>query len=760
MIQHFIKIAFRNFRKYKAFSILNVSALAIGMAGAMLLLIWIQHQLSIDQFHEKKENLYKVFANQNIDGQIQTSASIPIASLTLLQSGIPEIRNITGIRAGNKLLQFSETKLNVVGNVVDPAFLDMFSFPLISGNKETALQDSKSIVISEKLAKSLFRTEDPMNKVIRADGKDNFIVKGVCKDPPDNTQFGFDYLVSDESGGSQNAQPGILVELQRDANIAAVNDKMNAIIARDKTTTEKTTLFLYPLQKLWLQSHFENGKPAGGGIDLIRFLGLVAGIILLIGCINFMNLSTARSIKRAKEVGVRKILGGSRQMLIGQFIGESVFMSFVAGILALGIVAFALPSFNTVTGGNLVIRYADPYFWIGLISFILLTGIMAGSYPAFFLSSFKPVKALQGLLEKRHVYLTPKKILFVFQFVVAIVLINITILVQKQVRHLKDRETGFVREHLVFHSMTNDLRKSYAVLKNELLHSGSVVSVSASDIPITRSGKQTKIGDIDFEVRSCQENFISTNGLQLIAGRDIDVVKFPGDTNACIINESAVIAMNLENPVGTTLKDNTHYWRVIGIVKNFINHSPLQAVTPVMIRGSNDNSFINLRVSETKSMVDNIVIVSAIFKKYNSNYITELQFADDDYALKVRGLKVTALLTNIFASIAIFISCLGLLGLVMYTAESRSKEMSIRKVFGAGVVSLNFVLAKDFIRLVIIAIIVASPVSWLLMDSFLRPLYYRTSLSPFILFQTAGIALLITAITIGSHPSGRLGLIP
>ncbi|MES2371146.1 MAG: ABC transporter permease [Bacteroidota bacterium] len=738
--------------KHKVFSFLNVTGLAIGMAGAMILLFWIQNQLSIDRFHDKENNLFKVYANRNIGGQVQTTNSIPYPLFTLLQRNFPEIRNTTRIIGDQKLFQYEENRLSLEGNIVDASFLDMFSFPLIQGEKASVLRNPDEIVITERTAKLFFRNANPMNKILKANAGKNYIIKGVLKDLPNNTQFNFNYLVAAGVNVSNNNPVTAFVELVDHADPEAVNRKLASV-----SSPEKFIMFAYPLKKLWLQSDFENGKPSGGIIDLIYFLGLIAGIILLIACINFMNLSTARSIKRAKEVGVRKVLGGSRRLLIYQFMGESVFLSFIAGMVALGLVSFALPSFNSLTGKQLVIEFTSVYFWIAFGGFVFCTGIIAGSYPAFFLSSFKPAKVLKGIFEQGNMFLTPRKVLFVFQFIVAVVLINFTILLQKQVRHTQDRETGFVKQDLLFHSITKDIAKAYDVLSNELLQSVSVIALSASDIPVTMGGTSHPIQwegqneQVDFQIRSSDRAYIETNGLTLLAGRDIDLAQFPGDTASCLINESAITAIGFKKPIGKLLKDGSNDYRVVGTIKDFITSSPLQAVEPLLVRGSHNNHYLNIRLNPAHTQTANLSKVSTILKAYNPNFLTELKFADEQYTGKIKGLLLTARLINIFAAIAIFIACLGLLGLVMFAAESRSKEISIRKVFGANPARIVLALSQDFIRMVITSIVVASPIAWILMNAFLRPLHYRVDISIWILFGSAATALLITIVTIGSQ---------
>ncbi|MCW3086891.1 MAG: transporter permease [Sediminibacterium sp.] len=763
MLTHFCKIAFRNFWKYRVFSVLNVTGLAIGMAGALLLLLWIQNQLSIDQFHANKKDLYKVYTRENIDGQLECLPNTPALLAQTVKKDFPEVKNITRIQNASQLLRYADKKINCAGAFIDPAFLRMFSFPLLKGDIRTALENIHSIIITEQTAKRFFGNAEPMGKIIRIDNTDNYLVTGVLKDLPNNTQFQFTYLLPWSAGRNatglswNDRSAGTFIELQAGASLDNMNGKIGGLIKRQANRSAEAGIFLYPLGDLWLRARFENGRPAGGGIDTVRILGILAGIILLIACINFMNLSTARSERRAKEVGIRKASGASRSALIRQFIGESIFFAFVAGAFALYLVNLALPSFNRLTEKNLAIGYGTPSFWLQLICFIIFTGILAGSYPAWYLSSFKPVKVLKGLFKNGSGLITTRKALVVFQFVFSIVLINFTILLQRQMSHLQQREAGFTKENLVFQNTTEDLRRNYAMLKHDLLASGMVLAVTASNIPISNGaasieelgwkGKDTT-EKISFNLLTSQQDFIKTNGVQLVAGRDIDVTNYPTDTASCLINETAAHLMGRGDPLGQIITSGNAWLKIVGVVKDFITASPLQAVQPLLVRGSSEDNFIIIRLAPQLAGTDPVQAAVDILKKYNPNFPTELQFSDDTYARKIRGLILTYRLTNLFSWVAIFISCLGLFGLVTFTAESKVKEIGIRKVLGAGVATITVLLTKDLFKLVMLSIIIASPVAWLLMNAFLRPFYYRTVPSVWILVVAGLASLFIALITI------------
>lgn len=761
MFKHLIKVAFRNFWKYKTFSLLNVTGLAIGMAGTFLLLLWVENQLSNDQFHSLKDRVFKVYTNQQKGGDIQTLASIPAPIYSQLKNAVPEIVSVTRIKEEESVIRYGENKINAIGNYIDPIFLHMFSFPLISNNQSTILTEQNDILITQKLSQKIFNGNDPINKVIVSNGQ-NFIVKGVLKDLPNNTKFKFDYLIPWnilESKEGQNAswdnRTTAFVELRSDVDPNTLNDKIKSLIVIPTKEDRVETVFLYPLTKLWLNAEFQNGKPSSGMINLVRMIELIALIILLIACINFINLSTARSLKRAKEVGLRKVIGGSRSTLIGQFIGESIFIAFIAGLIALGIVLLVLPSFNMLTEKSLSISFRSPYFYLSFVTFIILTGLIAGIYPAFFLSSFKPVKALKGIVDRNNRFLTPGKVLFVIQFTIAVVLINMTILIGRQINHLQERELGFNKENLVFHTVTKDIQDNYPAMKDALLETGMVKAISLSDVPITQSaginsslkwsGKEPS-GKTDFRIYNVKDDFINSNGITLKEGQDI-ARNGSIDSNKCLINETAAKLLGFKSPIGQILISDNNNLVITGVVKDFLTSSPLQAVEPVIIKSSSNYHILNIRLNA--GTVQQINVVKNVIKKYNPSYVTELQFADQDFNQRVKGLRVTASLTRIFCFLSIFIACLGLFGLLLFNTETRAKEISICKVFGAGLFQISTLLSRTFVQMVVISICVASPIAWLLMSAFLRPLYYRTSLNPLILMQAGIIGLFITILTIG-----------
>ncbi|KAA2238853.1 FtsX-like permease family protein [Chitinophaga agrisoli] len=769
MLKTYFKIAIRNFARNKVHSLINMTGLALGMAAAIMLLLNIEFGLSMDQFHEKKAHIYEAYTKGIVNGAV-SCWNVTSGLLGPALKDYPEVKNVARLTGSAKVLRNGETILPANGDFADPAFLSMFSFPLLQGNPQTALKGPNDIVITAQLAAKLFGSQNAINKVITTPTGDNFTVTGVLKDLPPNTQFKFDYLLSWaylHGDGAWNVQiVTTFVELTPGVNLDVVNRKIARVGAsRSPSLTEQTT-FLYPLTKVYLENRFENGQPSGGNISNLRMLGGLAAIILLIACINFMNLSTARSEKRAREVGIKKVTGAVRGALILQFIGESVLIALMAGLIALLLVQLALPYFSTLIGAQLSILWASPLFWLAALGFVLLTGLLAGSYPAFYLSSFKPIQVLKGNFQNGNALVTPRKVLVIVQFVFSILLINFTVIYQKQVQHELQREVGFTRDDLVYHALTPALRSNYTALKNELTGSGAALSVAASSATVTRiasveSGLKWDGMDPNanpgFVLMMENGGFIRTNGLSLIAGRDIDIEKYPDDTLSCVINEASVKALGFKDPVGQIIRDEEERWKIVGVVKDFLVGDPDQVAQPVLIKGGVSTGYINIRLNAGGSLPENILRTEAILKKYNPGFLTDLQFADRDYDAKFHQSRNVAMLIKLFAFVAIFISCMGLLGLSSYMAENRTREIGIRKVLGASVASIASLLTWGFVQLILVAIVIASPLAWFFMRLFLQHFPYRTSLDGWVLLVAGAGALLIALLTI-SFQVGRAAL--
>jgi ABC-type antimicrobial peptide transport system permease subunit len=481
-------------------------------------------------------------------------------------------------------------------------------------------------------------------------------------------------------------------------------------------------------------------------IETLRSIAIIAGLVLLIACINFMNLSTARSAKRAKEVGVRKVLGGSRLDLIGLFLSESVIVAFIAGIIALLIVLLVLPVFSTLMGQQLALNLKSAWFWLAIAGFILFTGLLAGSYPAFYLSSFLPVKVLKGILRRKQALVSPRKVLVVVQFTVATALIASTLVVHRQIKYTQDRESGYNKDHLIYTQLSGDVSKNYELIKQDLINSGAAISVTKTFAPMTEERSGTRgvswkgkdpENRIGFSAYYADADWTKTVGTIIIEGRDIDIYTYPTDSTAILLNETAVKIMGFENPIGEIVTYRRD-WHVVGVVKDFILMSPYDPIKPMFIGGpAGDFNIMHIKLNGNNRMAENLARAEQIFKLYNPSYPFEYNFIDEEYAQKFQNEQKIGSLVTWFAGLTIFISCLGLFALVAYMAETRRKEIGVRKVLGASVYDITFLLSKEFLILVLISIAVSTPIAWWAMEQWLGNYAYRTNI-PWWLFVVVG----------------------
>jgi putative ABC transport system permease protein len=779
MIRNFFKVAYRNLLRNKGFSAINITGLAVGMAAAILILLWIQDELSYDEFHKNKDRIYEVWNKVQLDDKLRCWNSVPAPLARALEKDLPEIERAVRVESDNEiLLSVGDKKIIKSGNIVDTGFLQMFSFPMLKGNPSTALNDMHSVVLTEKTAKSLFGNEDAMGKIVKIDNKDNYIVTGILQDLPNNTRFYCEYLLpwsyikyreGQDLGWGDNSTD-TYVMLKPNTNYASVASKVKEIRYKYDNDAKKMKWeqFIYPLKRWRLYSSFTNGVEDNGGRGaFVKLFGIIAGFILLIACINFMNLSTARSEKRAKEVGIRKVVGAQKSSLIGQFIGESVFLSLLAGIAAITIVQISLPGYNQLTEKNLFINIGNINTWIAFAGFILFTGLLAGSYPAFFLSSFRPVKVLKGTFKKANALVTPRKVLVVLQFTFATILIICTIIVKRQIDYARDRQTGYNKDNLVYHFMTGDIPKNYALIKNELLSSGIAKSVTKTNSPLTQrwsdgwgqdwEGKDPN-DKTSFDRYLSDEGLGVTAGLQFIQGRDFDLKRFPTDSTGLIINESALKVMKFKDPIGKIVGDLGIKWHIVGVIKDFILTSPYEPTRPLLICGAKSTfmsfNVVQIKLNGNNATANNLKKAEAIFRKFNPEYPFDVKFVDEEYARKFENEQRQGTLAGLFAGLTIFISCLGLFGLATYMAENRIKEIGIRKVLGASVTGITTLLSKDFVILVIISFLIAAPLAWWGMYNWLQNYTIRVAIEWWV-FALAGFLSVMIALLTVSYQSIR-----
>ena len=768
MIQNFFKVTIRSLWWNKGFSAINIAGLAIGMAAAMLILLWVQNELRYDRFYKDADRIALLYSRDVNNGRIDVWANTCALIAPDLKKDYPQVEDAVRFRTVYFLTSAGDKHFNSEGAFADSTFLSVLNFPLLQGNAKNALNDDHNIVITKSMAVKLFGNGDAMGKVVRIDSTDNFKVTGVLKDLPGNTQFTYQYLLPwsymtklgwtrMQTWAATNANTYVL--LKPGFSFNAFNDKIKNLVKSHINQGDGSTreVIVQPFSRSHLYSKVENGQFVGGRIETVNMFITIAIFILLIACINFMNLSTARSEKRAREAGIRKVVGARRVSLILQFIGESTIIALAAFVIALVIIKACLPWFDNVVGVPLSVNYQNVYYWLFAAGFILLTGLLAGSYPAFYLSSFRPAEVLKGTFRKVNTLITPRKILVVMQFTFAVILIICTIIVQTQLRFVRNRDTGYDKNGLVYIFSQGDVLKNYNVIKHDLLSSGAATSVTKAFSPITRvwgtitnvtwpssTESDKKVNFLQFEADA---DFAKTTGAKILQGRDIDMDHYRTDSTAVLLNESAVKIMRLQAPIGRLIKNGQGVTcHIIGVLKDFIIESPYDPIKPMIVQGlSTGYPVVHFRLNPVNPTQVNLAKAEKIFKRYNDQYPFEYYFADEQYARKFKEEQQDGTLSALFAGLTIFISCLGLFALAAYMAENRIKEICIRKVLGASVSNITRLLSVDFIKLVLISVIIASPIAWWLMDKWLQGYNYRISMEWWV-FASAGMGAVIIAL--------------
>jgi putative ABC transport system permease protein len=770
MFKNYLKIAWRNIAKHKGFSLINAGGLALGMASCLLLLLYVTYHLNYDKQFKNIDNIYLVENNQPGDGKIYTFAATPRLAAATIKSEIPDavraVRTITYTAEG--LLTYKNNSFKKSGMFADDGFFDIFSYHFIKGTASNALKSPNAIIITQKLAKTLFGDEDPMNKIIKRNNQLPLTVTGVIEDVPANATFQFEFVLpwvmfEDSNPWAKNGDWGsnfarTVVQLKDPSALGRANGIMKDMVGRHNDGN-KNQLFLYPFSKLHLYSEFVEGKAVGGMIDQIKLFITLAICILLVACVNFMNLSTARSEERAKEVGIRKAMGSNRSSLISQFIIESVILSLLSTAIAIGIVIISLPYFNNLLGIQLTIPYSSTFTWAAILGIGLFTGVLAGSYPAFYLSSFEPIKVLKGMFKGGSSALPLRKVLVVVQFGFAVFLITATICIYRQIKFVQDKTVGFDKNNLVEVPIEGDLQKNSDVLINQLKSAGIITNGSVFSQSITENGSNTwgiswpgKRDDetILFDIFKAGNDFTRTAGVTLLDGREFSPA-YPADTagKTVMINESAAKVMKFKNAAGSLIKWGDTELTIVGVYKDFVWGSPYEKTRPMVTQYiAGNGSTIGLRLNQNKSISANIEAINKALKTLNPAYPPTVKFVDSDFEKKFQNEKLLATLSNLFGGLAIIISCLGLFGLAAYAAEQRVKEIGVRKVLGASVINLAGLLSKDFLKLVAIAIVLAVPVSIWAMNKWLQKYEYRITLSWWMLALASAITVIIAIATV------------
>jgi putative ABC transport system permease protein len=765
-----LKIALRNLWKNKGFTLINVGGLAIGLASCMVLLLYVAYEWSFDKQFTDADKTYVVYQNGAANGKVYSWAWTPGVMAHEAKEKIPGVKYAShSTYPGSQLISYGNKKLQSRAVFADQSFVKILDYKFIRGNAEQVLRDVNTIILTESFARKLFGNDDPINKTLTLENQDVLKVEGVIEDVPANSSITFECLMpwalfekrepwaKGISWGSNMCLT--LVQLKDNKFFAESNAAIKGVYKRNQQGNNSEAL-LHPLTKWHLYGDFENGKSVGGAIEQLKIFFLLAFCILLIACVNFMNLSTARSERRAKEVGIRKAIGSTRKSLIGQFLLESVFITFFSTVLALILAEVSLPYFNNLLNIDLHVDYQSITFWVILFGLGIFTGFAAGSYPALYLSSFEPIKVLKGLKIKSDSSVSIRKALVVFQFVFAACLIVCTTVIYQQLRYVQNKPIGYNKSNLIQIEVKGKMsdNNKLALLKAQFLKSGAASDITFFSTSITEGGNNTT--DITWEGKTPGESilfnnrgigsdFIKTIGTKLIDGREFSATS-QKDSNSIMLNEAAVKMMRLKNPVGATIYWGDTRFTNIGVVKDFVVESAYQKVSPMFFYPSYRNraSVIIARLNPNQNISTSLEKIDQLVKQMEPDFPVDRKFIDEAFGLKFRNEKLLGTLSNWFGGFAIFISCLGLLGLALYMAEQRKKEISIRKVLGASTTNILTLLNKDFLKLVAIANLIAFPIAYIVINRWLSAYEFRISISilPFVI--ATGLSLIIAILTV------------
>jgi putative ABC transport system permease protein len=770
MLKNYFLITIRTLQRNLGYSLINIVGLSVGLACSMLIFFWVADELSFNKFHTNYNDLYKVYKNYDYGEGLKTGFTLPYPLRDAIPAKSSDIKYLVVTNWGEGcLLETNGKKINQLGLSVSENFLKMFTFPMKKGDVKTALNDPSSIVLTETTAKKLFGEKDPLNEFIKIDSDRELKVTGVIADPPKQSSIFFEFLLPFEYykatqpwvqrsvNNWKNNSFQMYVQLQPNAQLMDVNAAIRDIISDNDAEAKGTAVFLNPIGNLRLYTEFNDGKPTGGQIEYVRIFSLIGIFILAIACINFMNLATARSESRAREVGIRKSVGSRRKQLIFQFLSESLMITLISFLVGIVLVELALPAYNSLVNKAISINYSNPVLWIAALGIILITGIISGSYPAFYLSSFRPATVLKGKINAGKKGSLPRKIMVISQFAFSIFLIIATISMYQQIMHLKARDVGYDRENLMLIWTNTELETNFEALRTELVNTGVVQSVSKSNSPITRvfATNTAEWAGMDpnkkvpFTTIATEYDYTKTMGINMLEGRDFSR-DMKSDSSAVVINRAALEITGFENPIGEKITMSGQQWTIIGVMENVVMESPERQVDPLIMLFDPDwSSTITVRLEKTADLQANIHKVESVFKKLNPSNPFEYRFADQEFAGKFSGVSLIGTVAGLFAGLSILITCLGLFGLAAFTAEQRTKELGIRKVMGATVSSLVLLISKDFSRLVIFAFMVAAPLAWWVMSGFLERYPYRINFAWWLL-PAAGMFTLILALVIVS----------
>lgn len=780
MFKNYLKIAWRNLWKNKGYSAINVGGLALGMAVTLIIGLWIQDELSHNSYFKNKDSIAQVFQSQTFNQETGTGPAIPRPLEKVLRDGYADNFKHLVMSSWNisRYLRYKEKSLSKTGNFMQREAPEMLDLKIIKGEKD-GLRELNSVMLSESVSHALFGNEDPIGKTLKVNNQYDVMVSAVYEDIPFNNSFNdveflmpWDKMIAtqewmknaEDQWGNNSFQ--MFVQIADNSTMEKVTE---AILNVKKNANEDTAefnpqIFLFPMKDWYLRGNFENGEQVGGRIKYVWLFGIIGAFVLLLACINFMNLSTARSEKRAKEVGIRKSIGSQRNQLINQFLSESFLVVLFAFIIAVIIVLLSMNGFNDLSKKEISFPWNSTNFWVVSLVFITITALVAGSYPALYLSSFRPVDVLKGTFTSGKYAGLPRKILVVLQFTVSVAFIIGTVIVMQQINFAKNRPVGYDKVGLVqIPTFSQDFEGKYDLMRSEFLNSGAVIEMSASSSPTTQIWSNRSGFDWEGKPEGFQEDlawtevtpeYVKSLGMKIVDGRDFSR-EFATDSNAVLINRTAVKYMGIKDPVGKFLKDDDEEdpgppLKIIGVVEDMITQSPYEPVKQgVYVFDKHGNSsFYNLRLNPNQSASQNMAIIENVFKEHFPNLPFQYDFVDDEYGEKFAAEERIGTLSGIFTALAILISCLGLFGLTSFVAEQRTKEIGVRKVLGATVFNVWNMLSKDFLKLVIISCFIAIPISYYVMNGWLQDYPYHVILEWWIFAFAVIGSLAITILTV------------
>jgi putative ABC transport system permease protein len=772
MIRNYFKIAWRNLVRNKFFSSINILGLALGMACSLLIMLWVLDERGVDSFHTNGKQLYQVYERNYYDGKIEGAYSTQALLAEELKRVIPEVEFAAS-------LEWNTTNTFEAGDKIDKMdgcfagedFFSMFSYPLLQGTLQSALNTLDGVAISRKMAEHFFGSADKaMGKTIRYENYDNLLVTAVFENIPANSSQRFDFLRSwlafkkenkDWIDNWGNTDAPTFIQLRKDANAPAVESRIKDFVYRYKEKSKgfSVELALQPYTEKYLHSTFKNGKIAGGRVEYVRLFSIVALIILLIACINFMNLATARSVKRAKEVGVRKVMGAARLTLMGQFIGEAILLTFLSIILAVGLSILLMPVFNSLTGKQLSLPIEQLFFWLRLFGIVIIVGFVAGSYPALFLSSLNPTRVLKGSLKFNWSAVFFRKALVIFQFSLSIVFIVAMIVIYRQLNYIQTKNIGYDRENLIYVPLEGELGAKYSLFKEEAGKINGIKAITkmrqAPTVIANHTGDIKWVGKdpntiASFANSAVGYDFVKTMNLKLSEGRDFSK-DYGTDSASYLINETALAKIGYKDPIGKQLWWGNHEGKIIGVLKDFHFASMHQAIDPLIVRLDENRQWATVLVrTEAGKNKEALAGLEKVYKAINPKFPFTYKFSDQEFDKLYRSEQVVNKLANYFAFLAIFISCLGLFGLATFAAAQRTKEIAVRKAVGASVQNVLSLLSGNFLKPVVIALLIAFPAAWYVMNKWLEDFAYKVNIGWWV-FAVAGLVTISIALLTVSY---------